>query len=702
MNTLCRHYFVAASMLGGLLLSLLPASVCFGVAFQDRTATFYPIVLQSADKAAWGDFNNDSWVDLCVNGHVLRNNAGVSFSHAGWNTGYDGLWGDFNNDGGLDLFSSASKTLLQNDGVGGFVDVSSKIPSFGTHVSRGAAWADLNNDGHLDLYVGGGEVPTYPDKVLTYNKVSQQFDATWQETVYVARGVTAADFDRDGDQDVYVSNYRLQPNRLWRNNGTGGITDVASSYGVAGAAHTIGSAWGDFDNDGYLDLFAGNFSHPGQEPAHFLKNMGPGGSYHLQNVKDLSGADWQESYASPALADYDNDGDLDLFLTAVYAGDQSRLYRNEGSWQFTDITDTVGLGGNGGYQAAWGDVDNDGDLDLATGGKLYVNDAQSNGNHWLKIKVEGNGTTVNRSAIGAQVRVSAGGEFMTRQVEGGTGEGNQNDLTLHYGLGSYSSLVDIDVLWPDGTKQTFTGVGTDQTMTMSAPAYTDIVMQDNFNDMSIDSTKWVTLVSGDGVIDELASGWLSIQPNSGRAFLVTKDEWDPNVAPVTVSGLLYAPYSDGMWTFLRSADYLRGDGEPEGGTYLAMSVGIVSAVNTDTIGAFHYYPDGATPWGEAAGTDASLPSTSPLEHMWDFMITDDGSSVTTTMTSRSDPSKTATHTFASSQDSYGSYHIGFQASSFGYWDDIVISQAKVPEPSALILSLMAGLGLLAYAWRKRR
>ena len=476
---LWRHYIVAAAMLGWLLLLSLPASVCFGVAFQDRTGQFYSPGLGSVDlraNAAWGDYNNDGWVDLSADGYVFRNNNGLSFSNIGADSGGPGLWGDFNNDGLLDLFGYyPNKRLLQNSGGDAFVDVTTKItPPFGpytTHRSSGAAWADLNNDAYLDLYVGGFEdwetQTTFPDMILTYDNASQRFNATWQETVNRARGVTAADFDRDGDQDVYVSNYRRQPNRLWRNNPAGVLTHVAPTYGASGAAHTIGSAWGDFDNDGYLDLFVGNFSHSGQEPSHFLRNLGASGGYHFQNMKDLSGGDWQESYASPALADYDNDGDLDLFFTTVYAGDNPRLFRNDGNWNFTNVTNSVGLGGLGRTgQAAWGDVDNDGDVDLVTDGKLFINDAHASGNHYLKIHLEGNGVTVNRSAIGAMVFVFVNGRIMTRQVEGGTGEGNQNDLTLHYGLGGHSGPVDVYVLWPDGTIETSDGVGIDQTLTI--------------------------------------------------------------------------------------------------------------------------------------------------------------------------------------------------------------------------------------------
>ena len=426
------------------------------------------------EQVAWGDYNNDSWVDFSGDGTIYRNTGGSSFASTGYNAGNDAIWGDFDNDGFLDLFNYAGKTLYRGVNGTSFVNESSKLPSLPTSISRGAVWADLNNDAFIDLYVGGYEVwqpTTYPDFILTYNPTAQQYSLPWQETVYRARGVTAADFDRDGDQDVYVSNYRLQPNRLWQNDGSGNMTDVAHSLGVAGTnnggyyGHTIGSAWGDFDNDGYLDLFVGNFSHAAawQDRAKLYRNLGPSGGYHFQLMKTFDNADWQESYASPALADYDNDGDLDIYFTTVYPGDYPRMYRNNGNWSFTNVTGSVGLGGIGStYQAAWADVDNDGDLDLATAGRLFVNNSQANGNHWLKIHLEGDGENVNSAAIGAQVRVHAGTQMITRQVEAGTGEGNQNDLTMHFGLGSHDDPVDVEILWPDGTLETITSVDTNQ------------------------------------------------------------------------------------------------------------------------------------------------------------------------------------------------------------------------------------------------
>jgi hypothetical protein len=163
------------------------------------------------------------------------------------------------------------------------------------------------------------------------------------------------------------------------------------------------------------------------------------------------------------LGDFDNDGYLDLFLTTADTyGDQAVLYRNNGNWTFANVTAALGLGSfEGRYQAAWADIDKDGDLDLVTGAKIFVNDG--NDNHWLKVTLEGDGTTINKSAVGARVRIDlGGGTILTRQVAAGTGEGNANDLTLHFGLGQHDSAVDVQVTWPGGIQTIVPDVAVDQ------------------------------------------------------------------------------------------------------------------------------------------------------------------------------------------------------------------------------------------------
>jgi hypothetical protein len=181
--------------------------------------------------------------------------------------------------------------------------------------------------------------------------------------------------------------------------------------------------------------------------------LDPSGKFHFEDKSPAAGLHWQESYASPSLGDFDNDGHLDLFFTTVYAGNSSVLYRNQGNWTFQNVTAPSKATSAQTYQAAWADFDNDGYLDLVTGGKLYRNPAGKN--HWLKVALTGGGK-VNRAAIGAQVRVQFGKQTLTRQVEGATGQGNQNDLTLHFGLGSQAGPATLEIHWPNGTRQSIT------------------------------------------------------------------------------------------------------------------------------------------------------------------------------------------------------------------------------------------------------
>ncbi|MSQ97365.1 MAG: CRTAC1 family protein [Gemmataceae bacterium] len=413
----------------------------------------------SGGEVAWGDFDNDGWVDLYVGGQVWRNEMGKKFVKVADLPG-SAIWGDFDNDGYLDLFCYQSGRLFRNIKGTKFEEVKI-LPKLPERVCMGATWGDFNGDGFLDLYLGGYEIwpdKEYPDIILMSEK-GERFVETWQQTrILRARGVTAADFDEDGHLDVFVSNYRLQPNLLWKNDGKGKFTDVAHAYAAAGNqklgayGHTIGSAWGDLDNDGHLDLFVGNFSHPPdyQDRSQFLRNKGPKGKWHFEDMTKTANLRWQESYASPTLGDYDNDGLLDLYFTTVYAGDKSVLYRNLGKWKFEEIKASAGITPALTYQAAWADFDNDGQLDLITGGRLFRNPGTKN--HWLKVHLEGSGK-VNRAAIGAQVRLRLGDQTLTRQVEGATGQGNQNDLTLHFGLGNHKDSVKLEIRWTDGARQ---------------------------------------------------------------------------------------------------------------------------------------------------------------------------------------------------------------------------------------------------------
>lgn len=448
-------------------------SIALSNTFTDGSVKFG---LAGGNDACWFDFNNDGYVDICAGGKIFRNEKGQKFIHVA-DVG-PSVAADFDNDGYLDLYSWGSRKVFRN--IEGERFEAFKLPHLPKGSSLGASLGDFNNDGFVDIYVGGYESwpkDTYADFVLT-NEEGKSFKLDWQEVRYRARGISSCDFDRDGDLDVYVSNYRLQPNILWQNNGKGKFLDITGEFGALangpgfGGGHSIGASWGDFDNDGDFDLFAGNFAHKdsrGNQPESvWLRNTGKEGQFKFED-KGQGGVFYQESYSSPSAADYDNDGNLDLFFTTVYGvasfGRKNNpvLFRNEGQFKFSNVNTLTKLEGLGAtYQAAWADFDNDGDLDLMTAGRFFVNNGNKN-NHWLRIKLEHNKKNINRFAIGAQVRLAlSNGKTISRQVESGTGQGNQNELTLHFGLGSYDQPVEVEVFWPDGTSLNRGGIAVDQ------------------------------------------------------------------------------------------------------------------------------------------------------------------------------------------------------------------------------------------------
>jgi len=416
-------------------------------------------------SVCWVDFNNNGWPDLVAGGRLFINNEGEGFTLIARGLGWGIVAADFNNNGWNDLFSFSQQRLYRNKAGTELVEVT--LPAFPPdYNSQAAAWGDFNNNGLLDLYVSGYEnwpnQITYPDFLLI-NQGDETFKLQQISSAHRARGVTNCDFNRSGALDIYVSNYRLQPNLLWINDGSGQFTNEARRYNVAaGNGHSIGAAWGDFNNSGWFDLFAGNFAHPGQPESRFLRNRGPEGNFHFEDM-GTGGVYFQESYASPAAGDFNNDGRLDLVFSTVYPMGRGNvpnypvLFLNEGEFQFRDVTAEVGLAElPPTYQVAWADFNNNGQLDLFVAGRLFEN--VGNSNYWIKIRLQGDGSNINRSAIGAQVRINLGDEILTRQVEGGTGRGNQNEATLHFGLGSQAGPFDLEIFWPDGTTRTISSV----------------------------------------------------------------------------------------------------------------------------------------------------------------------------------------------------------------------------------------------------
>jgi len=442
--------------------------------FRDVTAELFDGKVSPGGNVSWADLDGDGWADLIVNGKIYRNCEGKKFvdvTPANVKVAGPALAVDFNGDGKLDLFFAGSYRYFIGDGQFNFTQLS--LPAIDEQVSLGACAADLDGDGWADIYFTGYEIwdknRSYPDYVLRNDH--GRFEVAWKspaaQTMRCRGGVGACDFNEDGKPEIYVANYRLQPNFLWFFNGF--IPENrAHEYGVAGSerpnvkfmtdlgieypssGHTVSAVWGDFDNDGRFDLFVGNFSHPPdfQDRPQFLQNSGPAGNYRFVDRSSDVKLRWQESYAGSAAADYDNDGKLDLFFGTIYKGDKGVLLHNDGDWHFSEDTGKIDSATT--FQCAWGDFDNDGRQDLFTAGRLYRN--ESDAGDYLRIKLIGKAPLT--SAAGAKVMLHDGEKIQIRQADNATGCSAQNENVLHFGLGKESGDLTLEILWPDGRCET--------------------------------------------------------------------------------------------------------------------------------------------------------------------------------------------------------------------------------------------------------
>jgi hypothetical protein len=451
----------------------------------------------SANGGVWADYDNDGFLDFyaTVNNYLPACNDSSDCVWCTVQVTGDGIaecveyHHDHSCEGGFCMPPEGVRhhdRLWQNNGDGTFSDVSEIAGRpYDFLPSEAAAWADYDNDGYVDLFVANYETPRSwnegglsrgnPDFLWQNNGDGTFSDVSEQAGLRAfpeqcGRGAAWADYDNDGDTDLYVANYRLDFNFLWQNNGDGTFENVSGDTHTAGEmisgsfGHSIGAGWADFDNDEDWDLFVANLAHPRfiefSDQSMLYVNSGPP-DFVFADIRESAQIAYSETHSDPAWGDYDNDGWVDLFITDVYVGYRAFLYKNNGDTTFADATYPAGIDLDNGWGCAWADYDNDGRLDLVSR-KLWKNNV-ANMNHWLKVKLHG--VQSNRAAIGARVIAEAGGRIMQRQVEGGRGTGNQSSLTLHFGLGSADKAESIIVVWPSGRQDSHLDVAADQTVT---------------------------------------------------------------------------------------------------------------------------------------------------------------------------------------------------------------------------------------------
>jgi len=359
------HRILSVQVAVGLLFVIVAAttSVCHAqITFTDIAAGLLGVVESSA---AWGDYDNDGDLDILLTGYtgserisrVYRNDGGAFTDIGAGLTGVDEssvAWGDYDNDGDLDILLTGGtdfepiSSVYRNDG-GSFTDIVAGLPGV-SHSS--VTWGDYDNDGDLDILLTGG-TDFEPISSVYRNDGGLFTDIGAGLTGVYSSSVAWGDYDNDGDLDILLTGYSYSGriSRVYRND-AGTFTDIGA--GLDGVASSS-VAWGDYDNDGDLDILLTGDSDSG-----YISNVyrNDGGLF-TDIAAGLTGVD----YGSVAWGDYDNDGDLDILLTG-YTGSVriSSVYRNDGGGTFTDIS--AGLTGVSEGSVAWGDYDNDGDLDI--------------------------------------------------------------------------------------------------------------------------------------------------------------------------------------------------------------------------------------------------------------------------------------------------------------------------------------------------
>jgi len=426
--------------------------------------------------------------------------------------------GDFDNDGLDDVYLTAldGNHLFRNLGNGRFADVTAKAGVGNPGFSTGAVWFDYDNDGRLDLYVAhyvdwsagtdqfcslDGKNKSYctpeaykgQSSALFHNLGNGHFeDVTKKAGMFdpssKSLGVVLLDYDGDGWLDLLVTN-DTQPNKLYRNNHNGTFTESAFAAGVAfseaGKARAgMGADAIDFDGSGRPGLVIGNFTN---ESIALYHNEGGGLFSDRAMASGLGTASATSLTFSTFFFDYDLDGLPDIFAANGHVADDISvvqptvkysepplLFRNRGNGSFENVTDKVGpalrqaIVGRG---AAYLDFDRDGDLDLlittSNGPAKLLRNDNGNANDMLRIKVIG--IQSNRDAIGAKITVRGpGGSRSTQMVKSGSGYLSQSELPLTFGLGrpKDNKLVNVEVVWPRGRKETFRGIQPNQFLTV--------------------------------------------------------------------------------------------------------------------------------------------------------------------------------------------------------------------------------------------
>ena len=432
--------------------------------------------LTKGNISAWGDYDNDGYQDVvisvandncenCTYPLQLYKNNGEGFTRIYDNAiaqtsivGSGSAWADYDNDGNLDLFvcgtNNSRNKLFHNDGNGNFTSVSEGIiVNDVLSWSQACAWADYDKDGLIDLFVANRDNER---NFLYKNTGSGNFEKITEGSIVndigASRSCSWGDFDNDGWPDLFVLNYEGQNDYLYKNNGGESFTKITNLPMVNDNRWGNSCGWADFDNNGFPDLFVSNNSSNNS----LFMNQG-NGNFSLSNLEITM----EGNSHGFTFGDYNNDGYEDLFV--CNRNRHNTLYRNNEGASFTKITNEI-ISQEGGYSSiapSMIDYDNDGSPDVFVTNRfsilynyLYRNTNTINNSLTIRLK----GCVSNRSAIGAKIRIVADGHQQVKYVTSGTGWGSQCSLWPHFGLGRATVIDSLFINWPSDSATILTGI----------------------------------------------------------------------------------------------------------------------------------------------------------------------------------------------------------------------------------------------------
>ena len=441
---------------------------------------------------SFADFDNDGWDDITyasengVDLYFFKNTNGV-FNLVTFNgisntsKAKQVIWVDYDNDGDKDFFVTAiegKNAFYSNDGEMNFTDISSTIGIFQTDLfTYGASFGDIDNDGDLDLFISNRSPEDH--NYLYRNDSGIYVDITGTSGISLEGQLSFCsiffDYDKDGLQDIYVSNDKEENiNRLYKNLGDGVFQDVSESSNAGVDVSAMSTTLGDFNNDGWFDIYITNtpFSQVSSIQGNvLLKNNGDG---TFTNVATETGTSFDSVGWGSVFLDADNDGLLDIYVSSSENGNgsliSSAFYHQQDDETFM-IPQDIGFNTDlrESYTNAIGDINNDGKPEIVVGNDtdnnfLWQNNT-INENNWLKVKLEG--VVSNKDGIGNTIEINVDGQSQYRYTLAGEGYLSQNSFYEFFGTG-LSNLIDyVKVTWTStGATETFNNIEANQSITI--------------------------------------------------------------------------------------------------------------------------------------------------------------------------------------------------------------------------------------------